>query len=244
MTNDLDTLVRQYIDGDLPAEREPDALRRIADDDEARALLRFELQVRAQGTPSVEVPDGFADRTMAAIAAAESEAAEPAPSPLAQLADRIVRWLVTPRTLQVRPGLAAAAAVLLVGVAIGLGPMLRPSDVGTMPSDGEEPVATTASSSPATNVAQEEDEVVWARFMYADDEASSVAVAGDFSEWEPIPLSSERVDGQTVWTGVVPVPKGEHQYMFVIDDSEWVTDPLAPVQRSDGFGNENAVLQL
>jgi hypothetical protein len=32
--------------------------------------------------------------------------------------------------------------------------------------------------------------------------------------------------------------------MFVVDGSRWVTDPLAPVQRSDGFGNKNAVLQL
>lgn len=235
MNDELDLLTRRYLDGELPPEREPEALRRMADDAEARALLRLELQVRAQAATSpTQVPAGFADRTMAALEAEEAaEASEAAASPLDVLA-RIGHWLVAPRALHVRPGLAAAAAVLLVAVAVNLGPMLR--------ADESTPTMAATPASPATPVAEQE--VVWTRFMYTDDDASSVAVAGDFSGWEPIPLSAQTVDGRTVWTGIVPVTKGEHQYMFVIDGSEWVTDPLAPVQRGDGFGNRNAVLQL
>ena len=237
MTDDLDTQVRQYLDGELPPAQEPDVLRRMADDAEARALLRLELQTQAAWADGPDVPAGFADRTMAAIEAAET-ASEAGAAASHSFTERLWTWLVGPQTIQVRPGLVAAALVLLLGATVTFWPALRPA----VPGEPVAPSRPSANASSATAVAQEE--VVWARFMYANDEASSVAVAGDFSEWEPIPLSEKTVDGQTVWTGMVPVPKGEHQYMFVIDGSRWVTDPLAPVQRSDGFGNKNAVLQL
>jgi hypothetical protein len=57
-------------------------------------------------------------------------------------------------------------------------------------------------------------------------------------------LSPHTVNGETVWTGLVPVPRGEHEYQFVINGERWVTDPLAPVQQDDGFGAKNAVLKL
>lgn len=242
MNDDLDTLLRQYLDGDLSPEHEPNVLRRIADDDTARALLRLELRVRDEWNRIPDVPSGFADRTMAALEAAP--AADPAASSpessgpsLRTILQRLWSWMISPQTLQVRPSLVALAA-LLIGATVMLWPGSRTGSV---------PTTDLAASTPepsAAPVADPAREVVWTRFMYADDDASSVAVAGDFRGWEPIPLSKKTVDGQTVWTGIVPVPKGEHQYMFVIDGSRWVTDPLAPVQRSDGFGNKNAVLQL
>ena len=85
---------------------------------------------------------------------------------------------------------------------------------------------------------------MWIRFRYANSTADSVAVAGDFSQWDPIPLSPRTVNGETVWTGLVPVSRGEHEYQFVINGERWVTDPLAPVKRSDGFGAKNAVLDI
>jgi hypothetical protein len=38
--------------------------------------------------------------------------------------------------------------------------------------------------------------------------------------------------------------RGEHRYMFIKNGEKWVTDPLAPVQQDDGFGNKNAVIYL
>lgn len=73
MTDDFDTLVRRYLDGELPPGQEPDVLRRIADDAEARALLRLELQTQAAWADAPDAPAGFADRTMAAIEAADVE---------------------------------------------------------------------------------------------------------------------------------------------------------------------------
>ncbi|PSQ72619.1 MAG: hypothetical protein BRD26_02110 [Bacteroidetes bacterium QH_1_64_81] len=42
---DPDTVVRQFIDGDLSEDKVREALHRIADDPEARSLLQFELQM-------------------------------------------------------------------------------------------------------------------------------------------------------------------------------------------------------
>jgi 1,4-alpha-glucan branching enzyme len=84
---------------------------------------------------------------------------------------------------------------------------------------------------------------VYVQFMLDAPGASSVSVAGDFSEWEPS-FTLEDVDGDGVWTGRVPVQPGVHTYMFLIDGTEWRTDPRADRYRDDGFGNRNAVLAV
>jgi 1,4-alpha-glucan branching enzyme len=96
----------------------------------------------------------------------------------------------------------------------------------------------------ATTASNQRSQTVWTRFVYMADDADSVAVAGDFSQWRPIPLSPHTVNGKTVWTGLVPVSRGEREYQFVVDGEKWVTDPLAPVKEDDGFGAKNAVLKL
>ena len=73
--------------------------------------------------------------------------------------------------------------------------------------------------------------------------ATTVAVAGDFSGWES-DFVLEDADGDGTWTGRVPITPGLHKYMFVIDGTDWVTDPGAQRYSDDGFGNRNAVLAV
>jgi 1,4-alpha-glucan branching enzyme len=94
----------------------------------------------------------------------------------------------------------------------------------------------------SVQLVSEQESEVWIRFVYFDENAESIAVAGDFSDWDPVNLSREIINDKIVWTGMIPVVRGEHSYMFVKDGEEWLTDPLADVQRDDGFGNKNAVL--
>jgi anti-sigma-K factor RskA len=70
----------------------------------------------------------------------------------------------------------------------------------------------------------------------------SVTVAGSFNGWDAHSLPMQKVGG--VWTMNLVLPPGAYEYMFVEDGKHWVTDPLAPYTRDDGFGNRNAVLQL
>jgi hypothetical protein len=240
---DPDLLVRRFVDGDLSAPETQRALHRIADDPEARELLRFELQMTQDlAAASAEPPETFVDDTMARLSDAPAAASAPA------LRERLAAWWRTataPVALEVRP-LAAAVAALLLAVGAWVAWPTAP----TAPAPSAETAATAPAerapspSSSSVQRASSNGATVWIRFLYTNSTADSVAVAGDFSQWAPIPLSPRTVNGETVWTGLVPVSRGEHEYQFVINGERWVTDPLAPVTRSDGFGAENAVLDI
>jgi 1,4-alpha-glucan branching enzyme len=89
--------------------------------------------------------------------------------------------------------------------------------------------------------APELEATVYIQFALEAPGARSVAVAGDFNEWGPAVELSD-LDGDGVWTGRVAVEPGIYQYMFVIDESEWRTDPNAERYADDGFGDRNAVV--
>lgn len=267
MTRVPEELVMRFLDGELAGAEEEAALHRIAADPEARALLRFDAGLRDSLGPSgpARVPEGFAGRVMAAIAAREARREEstagspaaagsagwPAGRPAGRVApeaeerqsgwlERVRRELVRPRTLVWRPvhalaGAAVAAAVALLVVGLPTGDAAR---------EGRERLAEAGPAEEVEAAAPWEAESVLVRFVFEDQGAESVAVAGDFSRWEPVPLARRWSEGRLIWTGVVAIPRGEHRYMFVVDGSRWVTDPLATAVRDDGFGNRNAILSL
>jgi hypothetical protein len=88
------------------------------------------------------------------------------------------------------------------------------------------------------------DEIVLHRFEFTAPEAREVCLVGDFNAWEVcrMPLQKNPETGQ--WVLEVPLSPGRHEYMFVVDKEAWVTDPTAPAQVDDGFGNQNAVVFL
>ncbi len=137
---------------------------------------------------------------------------------------RAAVWAVRPRSVRVSPlaGLAAAAALALI--------ILLPRSEA--PAPGSAP--TTGPVAEAT---------IYVQFMLEAPSAQSVAVAGDFNSWLP-ELALTDPDGDGVWTGRVALKPGVHQYMFVIDGSQWLTDPEAGRYVDDGFGNRNAVLVI
>jgi hypothetical protein len=77
---------------------------------------------------------------------------------------------------------------------------------------------------------------------------ASVHVAGDFNSWAPtiaaggLALTFSTTTGQ--WSGTFPIPAGAHQYKLVLDQRDWVADPRAPSQVSDGFGGNNSAFTL
>lgn len=73
-------------------------------------------------------------------------------------------------------------------------------------------------------------------------EAQTIAVAGDFNGWNTNANQLEDPDGDGIWTGKMQLEPGRYEYMLVVDDGKWVTDPNAKVYADDGFGSKNAVL--
>lgn len=225
-------LLRRYLDGELAAEEEQEALHIIADDEDLRAMLRFEQQIKSTDFSSYTVPEGFSNNVMAAIDAKEQAAEQ------VTAFENIGNWigsLFEPREFQLRPAFAGAM-LLAVIVLAGLPYFANWT--------AENRVATNNIDSASVEQVSDGGEQVWTRFVYIDKEATSVSVAGDFSDWNPIELTKKNLNGQQVWTGLVPMDRGEHRYMFVKNGEQWVTDPLAPVQQDDGFGNKNAVIYL
>jgi len=72
--------------------------------------------------------------------------------------------------------------------------------------------------------------------------ANQIAVAGDFNSWNTSANQLEDPDGDGIWTGKMQLEPGRYEYMLVVDDGKWVTDPNAKVYANDGFGSKNAVL--
>ncbi|MGD2046469.1 MAG: glycogen-binding domain-containing protein [Gemmatimonadota bacterium] len=135
---------------------------------------------------------------------------------------RLLEWLVSPAPVRVSPlaaGLVAAAVVLAV----------------LLPRSGAAP--------PVPPTADAASQVVYVQFLLEAPGAMSVAVAGDFTDWEPA-FTLDDADGDGVWSGRIPVRPGVHGYMFLVDGTEWMTDPNASRYQDDGFGNRNAVLAV
>lgn len=61
-------------------------------------------------------------------------------------------------------------------------------------------------------------------FVMAYPEAQSVAIAGDFTNWNKLPLERGR-DG--VWSLTLPLSTGRHEYAFIVDGTRWLPDPRA-----------------
>ena len=79
-------------------------------------------------------------------------------------------------------------------------------------------------------------------FTISGIKANQIAVAGDFNSWNTNANQLVDPDGDGIWTGKMQLEPGRYEYMLVVDDGKWVTDPNAKVYADDGFGSKNAVL--
>jgi predicted alpha/beta superfamily hydrolase len=79
-------------------------------------------------------------------------------------------------------------------------------------------------------------------FRPLGDTPTTVAVTGSFSGWKPSahPMARGR-DG--VFRADVALPAGRHLYKFVVDGTEWTSDPTNPNRESDGYGGWNSVIE-
>ena len=81
-------------------------------------------------------------------------------------------------------------------------------------------------------------------FVYHDDEARKVSLAGDFNGWDiGKNLLTKDTSGLWLCNFATPGP-GSYQYKFVVDDKRWIEDPSNGMKVSDGFGGLNSVLVI
>lgn len=68
--------------------------------------------------------------------------------------------------------------------------------------------------------------------------ATSVALAGDWTDWRPQPL---RPAGVEEWEGTLAIPPGIYHFVLLVDGKEWVV-PKGVATVPDGMGGQAALL--
>ncbi len=74
--------------------------------------------------------------------------------------------------------------------------------------------------------------------------AQRVELLGDFNNWTPGVIRLHGPDATGHWTANITLPEGHYEYQFLVNGKTWVTDPGAATHRPDGFGRENAVVDV
>ncbi len=80
------------------------------------------------------------------------------------------------------------------------------------------------------------------QFLLDAPQASRVSVAGSFNNWDTQSLSAKR-DKKGTWKVRLSLPKGRHEYRFIVDD-QWWSDPRSSECVSNEFGSINNVLEV
>lgn len=230
----MDELIQKYLDGELHDDEAAALTRALADDPELESELRaFERSLalaaaQADRDPSPAFTDDVMERVAASGAVHRKRTAR-VPSTTAGFG----AW---------RPRLAMAAGVVVV---FALGYLAArqggPGESATTnefvaTSDQPAQVAAAPTSAPAP--------LRLVRLVYVprDEEVERVTVAGSFNGWDPEGMELRQEGG--AWVVQMVLPPQIYEYMFVENGKEWVTDPLAFQTRDDGFGRQNAVLDL
>ena len=191
--------------------------------------LRRELRRPARVDPAA------VGRIMAEVRATPH--AKPAAAPWREA----LAWLFRPRQLTLSPmgALAAVSLAVLLGALAARGgdggprPDAAPREVAAAPGTPAAPVQQVAREAPATQNVQ---------FVFVSAEASTVSVVGDFNNWDLAATPLRRTGSGGIWSVVVPLPAGEHQYSYVVDGKTWVPDASAPQSPAGEFGGTNSVL--
>jgi len=64
------------------------------------------------------------------------------------------------------------------------------------------------------------------QFILTAPAASRVALAGDFNGWDARATPLARTNGAGRWSVTLALAPGRHSYAYVVDDTQWVRDPV------------------
>lgn len=221
--SDSEQLVQRFLDQELSAEERVRFVARLGRDEalRQRVIELGQLVLDVSRLPRPAVPDGFVARVMERTASTQTT--------WRRLADAL--W--APRALHWNLASAAAVACLaglVVGAVVAGGPFRQPAPA---PRGAEAPAAGAPAAPPTVLV----------RLIVLQPSARTVQVAGDFNGWNPTRTPLEQIS-TGAWTVTIPLKPGRYEYMFVVDEQQWIADPFAAEQEDDGFGSRNAVLDV
>ena len=200
-------------------------------------MADYELDPFIEGIASelrrpVRVDARFDDRVMAALDA-------PTVIPIHQARPR--SWNERRWTLSITPmgGMVAAAALFAIAIS-GAKLVVDSRETGL-------PIAVAADSITLRNVANVPDSpesmIIEKQFTVLVPGVKSVALVGDFNDWDVKATKMELLSPKGLWSVTLPLRVGRHEYQFVVDDTLHITDPTAPESSGD-FGSANSVVTV
>lgn len=145
-----------------------------------------------------------------------------------------IRGLFRPRSISLAPAAGLALAAGLVGIGVWAGALYSHRD-GRLESAGQHSVV--AVSNPQLPVS---DTVV--QFVIVAPRANAVSLVGDFNGWNAKATPMRATNRAGVWSVTVPLTEGRHLYAYVVNGTQWMADPGAPIASDDGFGHKNSVI--
>jgi Glycogen recognition site of AMP-activated protein kinase len=92
--------------------------------------------------------------------------------------------------------------------------------------------------------AASESATVPVRFELSLPEARSVALVGDFNDWDRShgALLHAGTDGR--WTATLDLPHGVYRYAFLVNGTSWIADPARPEIRDPDFDTPTSVVAI
>ena len=193
--------------------------------------------------PDRDMADGEHDDAFVRGVADALRAAEPARPDLTERVMHLVHfderrsrsvargWWTRRRTIHISySAVTAVAAAVILGVAGAL--------AGRALSGPPNAAHTVASATART------DTVHIVRFVLMAPSASSVSLVGDFNDWQRGATPLRPAGAAGVWAVSVPLPRGLHQYAFIVDGTRWTPDPATSTTVTDDFGTTTSVIAV
>ncbi|MCX5645327.1 MAG: hypothetical protein NTZ17_11715 [Phycisphaerae bacterium] len=148
--------------------------------------------------------------------------------------------VVAVTTPQKEPAPVAVAAVCASKEQVS-----APASAGTTLQTLAESVAQSAEHIDAKlseyyGVSQMQDAVV---FVTLYPRAETVAIAGDFNNWQPATTPMQRVGETGVWQAKMKLPHGTYRYRLVVD-GQWQQDPYNERSELNPYGEYNSILEV
>jgi glycosidase len=120
-----------------------------------------------------------------------------------------------------------------------------PSNIYTVEEGGYVNSLIVVTGSGSGSEKRKEKEKLQAVFTYEPliSGVEEVYVSGSFNDWNPEGLRMKDPDGDGVYEARIMLPTGRYTYKFVVD-GRWEVDENAREYEDDGYGGQNAVLNL
>ena len=82
------------------------------------------------------------------------------------------------------------------------------------------------------------------QFMLTAPAASRVALTGDFNGWDPRQIEMTRDSRDGRWAVTLALAPGRHSYAYVVDDTQWVRDPLGTAAEPTDLAPPRSVITV